>query len=392
MIAAKTVAGFPEIRGQFKSEHSIEKGGTEKYYLALVHGHAKLPTEHLSLSHKHWNHGPEENPKADPRGRIEITTVWGSRGKAVCYDKGGNETEDAKAAGTAPLWALTLYEPIAWFKNKNTGEDFTLLQLQIITGRRHQIRFHCAEIGHVLAGDTKYDDKCWNDRTWCPRVFLHSYCTKFREPFTERWFEATSPLPQDLGEILENNFMLVGVKKPWTGPRLLSRRQHPGFGEMMNQYDPKKPLLFSKDPPKAVIESAMAAIAAKRGTVVSSAKKKRRIMVPPQFKDRQPVTPPLPQQQQRQQQQQQQPAPAPAFQQTTRPAAAAPAPAPAAHGWKRMESRSQPGIFYYFNNLTGANEAEPPAPWELKTSRSNANIVYYWNTQTGETSPGKPEV
>lgn len=40
MIAAKTFQGFPEIRKQFSSDHSLEEGGTEKYYFALVRGEA----------------------------------------------------------------------------------------------------------------------------------------------------------------------------------------------------------------------------------------------------------------------------------------------------------------------------------------------------------------
>merc|ERR1711879_354941 len=118
--------------------------------------------------------------------------------------------------------------------------DLTLIQLQIVTGRRHQIRFHAAEIGHVLVGDSKYDDSkegiCQMDRNWCPRVFLHSYCSKFREPFTERWFEATSPLPQDLGEVLEKNTELASVGKWEEERKILTRRHLPLYQEFMKQY------------------------------------------------------------------------------------------------------------------------------------------------------------
>lgn len=58
MIAAKTLEGFPEIRKQFSSDHSIEKGGTEKYYLALVHNHIALP-ESPDKRSEYWMHEPE---------------------------------------------------------------------------------------------------------------------------------------------------------------------------------------------------------------------------------------------------------------------------------------------------------------------------------------------
>jgi len=73
MIAAKTVEGFPEVRKQFQSEHSVDKGGTEKYYLALARGTVSLPTREVAYS-DHWNHRLE-----DDRGRIGITMVWDSK-------------------------------------------------------------------------------------------------------------------------------------------------------------------------------------------------------------------------------------------------------------------------------------------------------------------------
>merc|ERR1719253_258358 len=157
------------MREQFGSEHSIEKGGTEKYYLALVHGEVSLPddTEQRHMNPNswgdydkyYWQHGPEENPRGDPRGRIEVWQGPHTYGRANAFDP----TEHTGS----PLWSLTMYEPIAWFKSNQDGKPFTLLQLQIITGRRHQIRLHCAEIGHVLAGDYKYDRSIQGDRTWC---------------------------------------------------------------------------------------------------------------------------------------------------------------------------------------------------------------------------------
>eukprot|EP00931_Biecheleriopsis_adriatica_P009304 TRINITY_DN11037_c0_g1_i1.p1 TRINITY_DN11037_c0_g1~~TRINITY_DN11037_c0_g1_i1.p1 ORF type:complete len:530 (+),score=25.00 TRINITY_DN11037_c0_g1_i1:163-1590(+) len=46
-------------------------------------------------------------------------------------------------------------------------------------------------------------------------------------------------------------------------------------------------------------------------------------------------------------------------------------------GWKRMESRRQLGIFYYFHEESGESRAEPPPPWELRQSRSNPSLKYY---------------
>lgn len=48
----------------------------------------------------------------------------------------------------------------------------TKVLLLLITGRRHQIRVHCSNIGHTIVGDFTYS----NRKDTCPsRTFLHSY-------------------------------------------------------------------------------------------------------------------------------------------------------------------------------------------------------------------------
>ena len=59
-------------------------------------------------------------------------------------------------------------------------------------------------------------------------------------------------------------------------------------------------------------------------------------------------------------------------------------------GWVRVESRSYPGVFYYWHEKNGETSAEPPKPWILRESLTMRGHFYYWNPQTGETSVGKP--
>lgn len=48
-------------------------------------------------------------------------------------------------------YAATLFSVLGY------GEDFSLVEARLITGRTHQIRCHCSQLGHPIIGDDKYD-------------------------------------------------------------------------------------------------------------------------------------------------------------------------------------------------------------------------------------------
>ena len=73
----------------------------------------------------------------------------------------------------------TAYEPIL-YKN-----GCTYLEVELITGKTHQIRAHLASVGHPLLGDEKYGDRDWNrnfKEIKLPKwQLLHSYRVEFPE-------------------------------------------------------------------------------------------------------------------------------------------------------------------------------------------------------------------
>jgi 23S rRNA pseudouridine1911/1915/1917 synthase len=70
-----------------------------------------------------------------------------------------------------------------------------LLEVDLETGRTHQIRVHLAAIGHPLIGDPRYGRP---GALGLARQFLHSARLGFRHPFTGDELDLHSPLPADL--------------------------------------------------------------------------------------------------------------------------------------------------------------------------------------------------
>jgi 23S rRNA pseudouridine1911/1915/1917 synthase len=90
-------------------------------------------------------------------------------------------------------------------------QDFTLLKVQIKTGRTHQIRVHMAHIGHPVVGDSSYGggrEKLVSSSTLrlaiqkLGRHFLHSAELGLKHPRTCEELRFSSPLPDELAHFL----------------------------------------------------------------------------------------------------------------------------------------------------------------------------------------------
>jgi 23S rRNA pseudouridine955/2504/2580 synthase len=65
----------------------------------------------------------------------------------------------------------------------------TLVNIELITGRTHQIRVHSASIGHPVLGDTKYGNRMINrefKKAGLKRMFLHAKSLSFKSPVTQK--------------------------------------------------------------------------------------------------------------------------------------------------------------------------------------------------------------
>lgn len=83
-----------------------------------------------------------------------------------------------------PLAGKPAITKIIAMQTSNTGR-YSLLDIQILTGRKHQIRQHLAMIGHPIVGDRLYGDNC-DDQVQQPNLCLTAYKTTFISPFDQQ--------------------------------------------------------------------------------------------------------------------------------------------------------------------------------------------------------------
>ena len=92
-------------------------------------------------------------------------------------------------------------EAITHFKVMKRYKDSTLLEINIETGRTHQIRVHLSHIGYPIIGDEVYSNgkNRWNIEGQC----LHAKSLDFKHPITGKQMHIEAELPEYFKKILE---------------------------------------------------------------------------------------------------------------------------------------------------------------------------------------------
>lgn len=162
LVIAKNKESLKGLKDQF------QKRKVEKTYLTLVHGHI-VPTQ------------GQINIPLDRDRKLRTKRTVSIDGKK----------------------SITEYKVLEYINHQ--GEDFTLIEATLITGRTHQIRVHFQAIGYPIVGDKDYSNKKFiqsDRRLGAKRQFLHAYRLGFYHPRTGRWMGFKSELPRDLTDIL----------------------------------------------------------------------------------------------------------------------------------------------------------------------------------------------
>lgn len=151
------------LTGSQKLSESLRDRSMQKYYRAIVLGHIEQ-AKHLSG----WLKKDEVNNQVKVLEKEE---------------KGAVRIE-------------TSYKPIAY------GEDVTLLEIHLITGKSHQIRAHLASIGAPIIGDKKYGNPQINQKYFeqlhVTHQLLHAYRLTFPDGQT-----ILAPVPTIFSSLLQ---------------------------------------------------------------------------------------------------------------------------------------------------------------------------------------------
>ena len=99
--------------------------------------------------------------------------------------------------------SISVFHPIKNFQDKDYSAS--LVEVEIKTGRTHQIRVHAKHAKHPIAQDDKYGDPDFNDlmkKIGLDRIFLHAKSLTFTNPTTKEIQKVIAPLPSKLEDFL----------------------------------------------------------------------------------------------------------------------------------------------------------------------------------------------
>jgi 23S rRNA pseudouridine1911/1915/1917 synthase len=93
---------------------------------------------------------------------------------------------------------------VTGYRVRERFRDWTLLELDLVTGRTHQIRVHCAGLGHPVAGDAVYGTgTARKGPDGLDRLFLHAWRLELVSPTSARLVRVEAPIPAALESVLE---------------------------------------------------------------------------------------------------------------------------------------------------------------------------------------------
>jgi 23S rRNA pseudouridine955/2504/2580 synthase len=161
LIVAKKRSALVRLHDMFRD------GEISKRYFALVKGRWRNELQHVRLPlHKYLTTEGERRVTVAPEGKV----------------------------------AHSIVRLVARWQN------FSLVEVELKTGRTHQIRVHLAHLGYPLAGDDKYGDFALNkdlQKAGLKRMFLHAAKLALPHPLSNAPLDFAAPLPAELSAFIK---------------------------------------------------------------------------------------------------------------------------------------------------------------------------------------------
>lgn len=151
---------------------------------------AKNDKAHLELSNQIKNHEVKKTYRALVRGRIKENT--GTIDMPIARSKNDRTKMAVDKNGK---------NAVTHFKVLERFNDFTYVEVNIETGRTHQIRVHFSKIGFPIVGDMVYSNG--KNPFGVEGQMLHSYKLEFVHPITKKKLELKAEIPAYFEEVLK---------------------------------------------------------------------------------------------------------------------------------------------------------------------------------------------
>lgn len=173
----------------WKLGHQFEHRRVDKRYLAVVHGRVEPPIDVIDLPI-----GP--HPSREKGYREKYVVRHDEQGKPSVTIYRARERYDPHA-------------PIP-------ANRYSLVELELKTGRTHQIRVHLSHLGWSIVGDDMYGGRPYADgsgRTIISRQALHAAMLAFQHPVTGEKMVFTAPLRGDMAQLVRDLRSKPGLER-----------------------------------------------------------------------------------------------------------------------------------------------------------------------------------